>query len=869
MIKTMKLKHLFFSSLLLSTAFVACTNEDILENPSVDAKDAIALGEGYAVNVSKGVDSRAAMSSNLTPKWEQEDKLGAAWFHRVTKVENGNVVTWDGVKKFGETGFYSNHPFKITKGVGTNNGTFEAPTNAFAGAYVLYYPYDPAFVMDNSYIDVKDIPAIQTMNCTAGHEYDAVNENMFVYGVNKLVPGGSQTQEIKLKQLPVLYQVKFKFARELRLTLTKPVTIAKVVLEAKDNDGNTVLTTDGTIKPDDANITSSNYNVPDEDANGNIIADHTLPAAIYEGSNLKTTDHISVNIQNSNKSAYQIAKLETLTEKPFIFSVLPFIKDAHEVVFKIVTTDGLVFKADYNAKDNAAIISAINGTDNAPGATDQGGQVFMNVELDVQETDDVVYTAEQFKEEWAYAMTVNRPYTIKIGEDIVLNEDLDYNQTYGHEVIVAAHCDDHSLTVNNLYATNGASVVFENPVIVKNEVITSASSELTTGDLTAKNITANGTAFLKVRKADLLKIVGSGDVTLSEVNKPNVVSRIEDITVESTKGQNGILRVSNYAIKNMANKGTVYVGEGVELINVVTNNSFVIVDDNAELTSYGVFNQYGDVDGKFINAAGAVMNIYRANDAQDFDVIVNEGKNPATGAAAAVVNINTNNVGSATPGQYVAFGEGSENKGIINIQKGMLGSESAQVKLQNVGEAVINVYKNATLYPYEENIKGGRVVMMDIASNVQSVMAAYVYFYATDKTAWTQVGSDKVKNYIVNGTLTVTDANEAMISSHNLHVENGILVLDNADNKFELNQYSQLFVDGNSTIRSSKIGVNGVTRNFILKSIGNEVKAGATLTLNCIKVMNETVGNVTGQLTCFGKIEAINSSYDVVYGGNI
>ena len=141
----MRLKHVLFSSLFLSAAFVACTNEELIDvqTPSVNVEDAISLGEGVTISAYMGADTKAyfdKVGNGVKGLWEDTDEIGAAWYNKVAKGginDEGEVVT---PTPF--TSFQSNERFAYDKAVGQYGAQFVSWSNIMAGAYVLYYPYN-------------------------------------------------------------------------------------------------------------------------------------------------------------------------------------------------------------------------------------------------------------------------------------------------------------------------------------------------------------------------------------------------------------------------------------------------------------------------------------------------------------------------------------------------------------------------------------------------------------------------------------------------------------------------------------------------------------------------------------------------------
>ena len=212
----MKFKHVLFSSLFLSAALVACTNDEFAEMqaPAVDTADAISLGEGFTISGAKVAMNPATKSffeegaNGIEFNWEEDDILGAAWFNAIKEggIQNGYVREGYTKAANSDGNFAWNVDFHLDRFVGEDQGSayFTAYTNVSAGAFVMYSPWDENISAEFGAIPVE-LKFPYTVNLAEGHEYDAVNENMFSYGVAAFVPGGRQTDKFSLNQVPVLY----------------------------------------------------------------------------------------------------------------------------------------------------------------------------------------------------------------------------------------------------------------------------------------------------------------------------------------------------------------------------------------------------------------------------------------------------------------------------------------------------------------------------------------------------------------------------------------------------------------------------------------------------------------------------------------
>ena len=823
----MKLKHLFFSSLLLSTTFVACTNDDIVENLPVDNEGAIALGEGYTINVAKGLESRAAFNeSSFSPLWEEGDKIGAAWFDEVTALNPNDETKVSTSKSFGDK-FRSNHPFELIDGEGSGRGTFESVTNAFAGAYMLYYPYTSAISKTGDRIYVNEIPQTQTMDCTPGHEWDAVNENMFAYGTAKFVPGGPTAQEFNMDQVPVLYHLYFQFAKPRFLELVDGVAIEKIVLEAYKGS-NKVLRTTGYITPPNVEVTPTGYNTD------------ILPSAKYTGET--ETQHLTINLLNSDADDYKLFTLNTPNEKPFIFSALPFAEKADKVIFKVVASNGYVFTKTYEGTEGAAALAYINGDVDLDedgeldkdGAAYQGGYVNFTVTLDTQVDDNVAYTNEQFMEKWEEALESKKDTEILYGEDLELDEVLTFNNESDAVITVKAHCDNHSLTINGLNVENG-NVVFASPLIVEGDVISEAEGNLTADNITAENITANGYATFVVASADLLKVAASGEVTLSQIaDKPGVA----DILINNAGAAYGKLTAKNMWINDMTNNGIVVVESGVKIARTGTvenNHSFQV---KKSLENNGTFNQNSTLQTTeaFINNAGAELNIAKETSGC---MIINKPIDNINALPAGEIN-----VGLSETNKKLVLTSGSKNEGTINLVKGTLELKTS-FNYQYAGD--INVGEDAKInFKAQSNMQGGRVIV--IKENAYTNINSSNVYYRIDEDEDIEVvpAYSNVKNLIFNGTINMVKG----LRYYSWTLENATLKISE---DIAMTNSSTIKVTGNSIIMSSDTTEKQLA---LCNGTTNSIENGAVLTLNRINLVNTG----TAKLTSKGSINALNGS---------
>ena len=125
----MKTKFLF-STLALSAALVACNNEEIVVNESVDANEIVGaklLGNGLTMGIGAGAaDSRATAEG-----WENGDVAGIAW-----ATKDGATASQEGVSlsEVGTT-VWANHFYQY------NEGAWNTRSNIYEGWHFAYRPY--------------------------------------------------------------------------------------------------------------------------------------------------------------------------------------------------------------------------------------------------------------------------------------------------------------------------------------------------------------------------------------------------------------------------------------------------------------------------------------------------------------------------------------------------------------------------------------------------------------------------------------------------------------------------------------------------------------------------------------------------------
>lgn len=791
----MKLKHVFLSSLFLSATFVACTNDDFAESSApVNTKGAIALGEGFSINVTKpGIaDTKAEFNDKLQAVWEEGDQIGAAWYHMVTGIEDDNeTVSPGGISNIGSSygGLFSNHPFTLSKGAGTTGAEFTSPTNAFAGAYILYYNYDPTVSIKSDAIPVE-VKAKQVMDCKT-NTLAAVNDNMFSYGVAKFVPGGPKTGNFTLTQVPVLWKLAFRAKDQVLLGMIKDLSIEKVIVMATNTEGDysankSVLVTKGEIKPGTA-PTVANYN------------DNEIPAAKYDPVAASEVDHFTLSVENGTAD-YTIKELNTLT-KPFYFSMLPFKGKAKEVTIKVVAKNGMVFKTVYKESDTEVGKMALAQVFNAEGgAVSENGQVVLNVTLDVTEQDDVIYTESQFKTKLEEAIASGKNATLKIGEDLELTEELVYsNAKNSVTVTVGSTKEKHSITVPSLDITKG-NLKFVSPLIVKGDADISAHSKFEAEELSVEGkMSAEGVADIKAKAIKELNIATSGEVTLQGA-----------VTTINNEGTLEISGAELKTVNNSGQRGNITINANVKNNGTFTNAAAVTIAGNFE--NNGIFTQNGTLvaNAKFKNNSGATLNINLGANTMQFE---NEAATANPKKAAAVINV--------AKGATLTAEAGSVNNGKI-VVNGTLNEAAADALTQTGANAVVEVSGTLTFTATHTAWTQGSIVMQSTDATVNGAATDRISLVINKDTDLTELAGKGATDLIIDGNYTIENGKANNLKDYNLCLKGGTVTLGEA---MTMESGKVVTVAGNVILTST------AAKTLTLDGSENEVLRGAKLTV--------------------------------------
>lgn len=724
----MKLKHVLFSSLFLSAALVACTNDEFAEMqaPSVNTEDAISLGEGFTISGTKVAMDPATKSffeegaSGISMNWEKEDILGAAWFSAIKEggIRPDGYVFDNAVKLANDEGKFAwNVDFNLDKFVGDDQTSayFTANTNVSAGAYVVYSPWNEKISQEFGAIPVE-LAFPYTVNLAEGHEYDAVSENMFSYGVAAFVPGGRQTDKFNLNQVPVLYGLQLGIDNLKLVDLDNLQTIDRIVIEAYDKNNETVLTTAGEVKKPERDWTVRTYNDYID-----FIADNTnswedfenkFPQAVYSGVEEAKVNHYTIVLENSDQAKYQISTLKDQLTDRIVFSSLPIMGEATKLVIKVITDKDITLVKTFDPtvgtnEEKALAIQTLAAFNNAQ---DEGAMVSLKVRVDSQSKDNIIYTAGQFQEQWNAAVnaTSNEQKKLVVADPVILKDiTLECSNPLANVLIELDGSEvNAALSLKGINITSG-SVAINCPVDVEGDINSSANLDIK-GAIKAKNIILNGNSnTMNVLAMESLLVKESGDVTLELPENDYDATNIGKITVY-TRGE---LNVSKGCMNDDV---LVFTGGVFEISGNVTNlKSF----DGDVTTLTG---------GKFINGKNATASL----NSESSVVIENKG---------------TLNIRFGTDKTFLI---NSENKGTINVQRGDVILSNLK---QNETTAQINVESGAKVSGNSTStVTAGWVLVKDIKSfDRGAVITNTISAFLVDSAA-----DFKVQGEVVNYFLT-------------------------------------------------------------------------------------------------------------------
>lgn len=803
----MEFKHILFSSLVLSTTFVACTNEEFLiEDVQNSTKDAVSLGEGFTISGNfAGPASRAIYEEtvdgtkvSIKSKWEPTDSVGGAWYAAWTSGTGNSAQGFF----FGTPNrFASNHPFTRVNKEGTvESADFATNTNVFAGKYVLYFPFDSSVKATAESIPVK-MSTAQTMDVAAPMQH--VNDAMFFYTNTEYTTGGAQKENFEMSPIPVIYRLTFKAAEGARGIVGK--NIQTVIVET-----NNKLYSEGKVS-----VTGSTY---------------VQGKANYSG--VTGTSVYTLTLKgNEGNADYQISAVGTDggMKKPFYLSVLPANEEITELTLKVVADDGKVYSATIDGLDTDDLKNVKSEL------TSEGGLFAANVTLTAQaEAGDKIYNESQFVAAFEEAVKSGNSETIELGADLVLDE-LSLN-TQGANITIngakltvkTLDVQDGNLTVDNLVAENATVGMYGtlsttatnvsgklevggnatlggveslNSVLVRRKGTISVTGESNSqvkgaftseveSDVTLNNIILAGTNSLNGEITTTTgKVTFKGATTFA---KDAVVTLSEDTDFTGNLTNNGAItlntsKTANFT--NLTNAGTITIGNstgGTANFNgTTTNKGELAVGLSATAVNIGsgnnaasaVFNNEGVITiatGKTITNNGT-MNMKAVVEGCDYTgtitnngtLNVNAADVPAEGIEVAIpANLNvTNNAGKTvnvnlpSSTSEVTFTE-LLNSGIVNINKG-----NVKAKVTGTTGDIIVAEAGKLTWSTSSNYSSYVIIKKDADTAIDdtnTISSAKVACY------WSDLATAAADIVIFNTKTSLTEANIQTLNSKNI-----------------------------------------------------------------------------------------------------
>lgn len=636
----MKLSKLLFGSLVLAVPFAACTNEDLMETlpstPESVLEQAVSLGEDFSIVGQKsGAQTRFVWDTELNGAWETTDTVGGAWYAYTTDGgETGNYI--DASRQY-----YSNHPFAYVKALADGAAEFKAPTNALAGKYVLYYPYDSKVTNVAEEIPVE-FDQNPVMDCTSGKEMDHVNANFFAWCDAEFVVGGPQAGEFTLNQAGNLIVLNIG-STEGNIDRIQNKEISKVILESANK-----LVAKGKITPK-AGLAYEKM-VAEYAADGNVSTYILTP-------------------ENATADYQVTAAGETgVTKKPFYISMLPADKSIAELTVRVILRDGRVYKKVLAKADNADLFGKL---------VKSAQKIELEVLLDTEDDDKGVYTAEQF------------------------NEALSNANAATNEITLAADIELPSLSFDKrgkAVTIKGSNLTIDGELNVTDGTLKIESNLTTKGDVTVSEY--GSLEAISVAKMAAVKVDGKAALTGStgvEIASVEATKASELSLKNVTTGKAIFGRSAGITLDGVTLKGTTTSTDAdITIANsAVTNKSTFSATDGSINADAVALNNEGTMTLSTVtvsgnvginNNAGATLDI--AGDEATLSKVTNAEATSSPAKAAGIVNVELNEGETLTAT--------IDNRGELNIIAGTVAEAAADALTLEEG-SVVTIAEGAVL----------------------------------------------------------------------------------------------------------------------------------------------------------------------------
>lgn len=817
----MKLRQVLMGGLLLTVPFAACTNEELMDvtvpsTPEEVISKAVSLGEDFTIVGEKGISTRAIIKDDLSGSiWEKTDTVGGAWYAVYDKgSDNGSFIN-EGKDLF------SNHPFAFSKDLGgMATVEFKANTNAFAGKYLLYYPYDHtvAAVSETIPVEFEQNPE---MDCTAGKELDHVNRNLFAWCDAEFKEGGSQAGAFKLKQAGNVAIIRLGSTSE-NLDRIQGKSIEKVILES----------------------TGKLYNKATIEASGNNYKEGK--GEYVHGTAINTYILTPKNAGDDYKIT--AADKAGMTKKAFYLSMLPADKEITDLTVRVIMSDGRIFSKELVKDENAELFARMISSEK---------KLEMNVILDTEENADNIYTEEQFNTALARAATTAGAPEINLAADLTL-PSLDFNMR--NKVV--------TIKGSSLTVTGGLTVTDGNLKIASNLI---AKDKVTVAEYGNLNVEGNK------NELGALEVDGAAVVKKSKIASAEV-TKAAKLGLEATEvtGTFTIGRSADVTLNGVTLKGTTRNIEGdIKLETTATKNYGTFTSEEGSISAEGVaLNNYKTMTlsgvtvtgaAGIINGDGGTLNVN--GKAATITTLTNDEAKPATDTepAKAAGTINVDMADADAELTITAL----TNGGYLNINKGKLtgtnsGNESKILgatsetrilengvlnigALENVGteKARIIIVKNGNIVG-----SGSLATGVEIATEINSATGNWFTGYANRATT-----------IILNAEgLSLDSETHETLLAKTLVLKKSIKIAKGGSVDFTMT--GALNVEGNVTISADAATVLTLAASTVENSVKGVLTIGKNVTLTADgsgskinlnngggSVVKVTGGNIQGDIT--------------------
>jgi len=867
----MKLKKVLFGSLLMSVAFAACTNEELLEvNAPADLKGAVSLGEGYTIEGVKGINSRYVISAGangaLSAVWEKTDTVGGAWIGYQT--EDQVEAAQDDFNEF--TSVMSNHPFAFDKGsTDMTVGKFSAPTNVYEGKYILYYPFNYKMKAVGPNVPVK-FDANPVMDCTAGKELDHVNANTFAWGM-LTAAGGPEAGTFSLNQAGNVWVIKLGVDAA-NVDRAQNQVVEKIIIEASDKFYN-----EGYLK-----------------ANGKAAAENKY--AKYTGVYNDGAETISTYILSPENATadYQItaAGATGMTKKPFYLSTLRAKSDITEFTVRAIMANGRIFskKIELDTEDSASktLFQKITRKDADGKDIKEGKIIELNVILDTEEVAGSIYTVDQFNK----AMAQSNPGEIILGADITLpsftfNKKDKFVTITGSKLIVKGDMEvtAGTLEIENLNVEgelNVAGILTADMLDAEDAVTVSDGGALIIADVPAESkfpaLTVSGTVEVKAPKYTSIEVGFGSEVTVNggDVKGALVVGNRATVNLNGKVVLSGTTTVTGElatatpdANNEVVNKGTLKMKKGSVVAGTYKNQGTVEVDatgsDNADIPTYIIENNGTvKVSGKGEDMAiGSVKNNAAVT-----------GTNPLNAGKMEIdlTAVDDETMSDVTP-KSITFATATS----LDIKKGEL-KEAAANDIKVVTGATMNVGEKAVFTAASGNASEGLIVIEKnegaASANLASAKIAAKITANSQMVTTTagKLGYSNINTIILAGSDIKIDANEEVTKLQNIK---NLILMNNVTfaKDVTLSNTTAFSVEGSVTLKHDGLTAsvvdtyrvltiaNGTINGSLVVGKGVTLKADPAITVNLKGTSTLTAEDDTTSDNEDGKIVGISMQF--------